>query len=319
MKNINKTLKNILDFTFFKSLAAIFFYFVVLKILSKIINTQLFSLELIKRNKTIDDYNLFLENNPLVKQISDLPSVYKDSFLRSSSLDQLLVYLILFILVFLIFFTEIKKDSKEFFTKKVYENDSIKENTEIPDSNFEYADNKKVKTNNEPINLSQLSNKTSKYYKIVTYTIFAYLVNIVGSLISFLIKYIVENGNITEITSRNQDGLNLLLQSNTTNALLIIPSICILGPIVEELIFRKSIFNIFKAKYVSIVISAVLFGFMHTIDSNYTNLSLLIANTIPYLFLGLYLAYIYSKENKNIIYPILIHMILNTISILFII
>lgn len=76
----------------------------------------------------------------------------------------------------------------------------------------------------------------------------------------------------------------------------------VIGPIVEELIFRKLLMDKLGmyGDRIAIVVSAVAFGMFHG------NLYQLFYATL----LGLLLAYVYSKTS-NILYPIAIHMILN--------
>lgn len=92
-----------------------------------------------------------------------------------------------------------------------------------------------------------------------------------------------------------------------------------LGPIVEELIFRKSIFGLIKNDKISLLVSTISFAMIHIISSfslGYNFLQLLVM-TIPYLTGGLLFGFIYLKTNKNIYYVILIHTFSNLISILF--
>jgi len=82
----------------------------------------------------------------------------------------------------------------------------------------------------------------------------------------------------------------------------------IIGPILEELVFRGIVYNKLKSfnkPITSIIITSIIFSIMHT--------SLL---NIPYAFiLSLVLIYIYEK-NKTLKAPILLHISANTIIIL---
>ena len=83
-------------------------------------------------------------------------------------------------------------------------------------------------------------------------------------------------------------------------------SISIIGPIVEEILFRLLIFNslerITKSPWFAIIVSGVLFGIWHMIfvQSVYTSV------------MGCIMGLIYYKT-RNIFYTILIHIINNTI------
>lgn len=83
----------------------------------------------------------------------------------------------------------------------------------------------------------------------------------------------------------------------------------ILAPILEELFFRKILFNGLLKKYsfvISIIVSSLLFAFIHI--PNWLNL-------IPTFIFGIICCLIYIKT-KNILYPILFHFIGNLISFL---
>lgn len=86
-------------------------------------------------------------------------------------------------------------------------------------------------------------------------------------------------------------------------------STVIYAPYVEELIFRKSIRNIVKNKYLFIIISGFIFGILHIIDfKNYKEILM----GIPYIIMGIDFAYIYYKSN-NIFTTMTLHIIHNLI------
>jgi len=83
-------------------------------------------------------------------------------------------------------------------------------------------------------------------------------------------------------------------------------AICICAPVVEEFLFRYSLDTIFKNKWVFIIASSLIFGIAHALD----------ITAIIYIFIGFMLSYSYIKSNKNIVSPIIIHLINNIISVL---
>lgn len=89
-------------------------------------------------------------------------------------------------------------------------------------------------------------------------------------------------------------------------------SAVIFAPIVEELIFRQSIKNIFSNKWVFIIISGVVFGGLHAITDYKTAVDLLYI--IPYSAHGIAFAYMLSKTD-NIFVPMSFHMLHNGIII----
>lgn len=83
----------------------------------------------------------------------------------------------------------------------------------------------------------------------------------------------------------------------------------LLSPIMEELVFRMGIRNIFKNKYIFILASGTIFGLLHVIgnvNNPYDYLYL-----IPYSLPGFILAYVYYKSD-NIFTSLFIHFIHNT-------
>lgn len=78
----------------------------------------------------------------------------------------------------------------------------------------------------------------------------------------------------------------------------------ILAPIIEEIVFRKAIGDIFKNKYLFIIISGVSFGLLHVVSSTEHILDLLFV--IPYAALGIPFAIMYYKT-KNIFTSISFH------------
>lgn len=91
------------------------------------------------------------------------------------------------------------------------------------------------------------------------------------------------------------------------NKFILIPYIVIIAPIYEELVFRYISLRIAKDNYkklTAIIIISILFAIMHT-D---------IFSIIYAFILGIILSYIYLKY-KNIIYPIILHISANLMSI----
>lgn len=87
--------------------------------------------------------------------------------------------------------------------------------------------------------------------------------------------------------------------------------VMIYAPISEEIIFRKSISDITKNKYLYIFISGFIFGFLHVISSITTMVDLLYL--LPYCSLGFIFALLYKKTN-NIFSTITAHSIHNTLA-----
>ena len=110
-------------------------------------------------------------------------------------------------------------------------------------------------------------------------------------------------------------GLN---QSNIQNTfqeqpLLIAVFACVIGPLIEELFFRQTLLRYLRKSlptWLSIFIVGLAFALthMHSLDLSEW------INAIYYLGGGLALSIIYVKEKENIYYPLVVHMIVNSLS-----
>lgn len=83
----------------------------------------------------------------------------------------------------------------------------------------------------------------------------------------------------------------------------------IYAPIVEELIFRKSIKKFFNNGVLFVLVSGIMFGLIHVISTGNESLNELLMG-IPYIIIGIDIAYIYYKT-KNIFTTIIIHSMHN--------
>lgn len=83
----------------------------------------------------------------------------------------------------------------------------------------------------------------------------------------------------------------------------------ITAPITEEIIFRKTFKNIFKLKYLFIIMSGLVFGILHI--SDFSNIGQILLG-IPYIIMGIDFAYIYYKTD-NIFVTMTFHTIHNLI------
>lgn len=129
----------------------------------------------------------------------------------------------------------------------------------------------------------------------------------------------------TDVTPGNQQHIIEMFKSKYIGLILIVT---LLGaPIVEELVFRKSMFGFLKNKFklepiFLIIISGVLFGLIHIIsplltalfDENYLNLVNELINLISYSFMGMAIGIVYFISNENIYAPMVTHFTQNLIS-----
>lgn len=148
---------------------------------------------------------------------------------------------------------------------------------------------KKLKTTR--IEASKPSLKNIIHYIAITLTLL-WIGNIIGMILTALIGVVMQSdvvNPVQELINSSDIWLNLIL-------------ISIIGPVFEEIFFRKLLIDR-SIKYgarVSIILSATLFGFFHGNISQFF-----------YAFLiGGFFAYVYIKTGK-IIYPIALHIIVN--------
>jgi len=149
--------------------------------------------------------------------------------------------------------------------------------------------------------------------KIIQGLVIGYVFLILGNYISQLISTLLSwafNQPIEQAI--NQLTIEQTLMSN--GAIFMIISAIIIGPIVEELIFRKSIFGLIKNQWVALTVSSVVFGAIHLIGE--PSLVSALINGSSYIIMGFVFGYIYIKNDKNIFYPTLVHIVSNLISIL---
>ena len=103
-----------------------------------------------------------------------------------------------------------------------------------------------------------------------------------------------------------------------------------LAPFIEELVFRKGLFGIFKTKtLLTVVISSVIFAGIHVVpacvsdiiaintgDATVVDLYLEAISIISYLGQAFALSYTYYKTKGNIIPCMIIHLANNLISLI---
>lgn len=143
--------------------------------------------------------------------------------------------------------------------------------------------------------------------------VIGYLYIMVGNFVTVQITSIVSSllGVLPSI-SLNQLTIENSLNSN--GLFFMILSAVILGPVTEELIFRKAIFGLFKKPYVALLVSTLSFGLVHLLSE--TSITSAIINGISYFTMGLVFGLIYIKYEKNIYAPLLVHILSNAISII---
>lgn len=118
---------------------------------------------------------------------------------------------------------------------------------------------------------------------------------------------------IASESSTNQTVIEEVFNHKSLAFLMVIETV-ILAPVVEELVFRKAIFNVLKNKpsWIPILVSAIAFSIIHmsATDLNWKWIVLY----LPYLACGFMLAGIYKFSGENVYVTIIVHMVNNLIA-----
>lgn len=157
----------------------------------------------------------------------------------------------------------------------------------------------------------------SNYVKFIIGVVICVVLLFSTNLITdFLNKIITLTTNYDlNVESVNQSELVKMFSSPANITFMFLTTV-ILAPIVEELIFRKVIFNIINRDNISIIVSGLLFGLIHVV-SEPSFISLLI-HLIPYSLSGIGLSIAYKYSKRNIFVTILGHSISNFIAVVLI-
>lgn len=148
--------------------------------------------------------------------------------------------------------------------------------------------------------LETFKNNFKSYIKYIMPKLgIAYIIYIVVSLIVSSIT--------KQTTSVNQQSLEQL------SIWYIIPAAIVWAPIVEEALFRRCIRNFIKSDKIFIIVSALIFGLLHTTSE--ATLTSFFLMGLPYITLGGYLAYIFTKTN-NMFSNMFSHMFINAIALI---
>jgi len=142
--------------------------------------------------------------------------------------------------------------------------------------------------------------KENILYYIETYFPYWIIMLVIMTVVANIVEIFVKDGPANQ---------NLIEEAIKQTPILIGISVMILAPLTEELIFRLSLRKVFKNDIIYILMSGLIFGFIHIIAGEN------IINELPYLLTysipGFVFAYSYIKS-KNIMVPIFLHFIHNT-------
>lgn len=152
--------------------------------------------------------------------------------------------------------------------------------------------------------IKQGTRKIASNFKLtIRYMLRLFTIMIILMFIATYISY----GITDKLTSVNQENIESLPMYIT------IPLAVIWAPFVEEGVFRGGIRKIIKHKLLFIIISGVIFGFLHAIEE--ATLGIAIATSLPYVAIGMVFAYSYVRTN-NLAVNILFHLLYNSLAVL---
>ena len=150
--------------------------------------------------------------------------------------------------------------------------------------------------------------KSQWFIILVTGYLYVILANYISSFLSMALSNAL---SIPISESVNQMTIVRMLNSN--GIVFIVLSAVLIGPVVEELVFRKSIFGLIKNNTIAILVSSIIFGAIHlTAEASFAEA---LINGISYFAMGLVFGFIYIKNQRNIMAPIAVHILVNLISV----
>ena len=150
--------------------------------------------------------------------------------------------------------------------------------------------------------------KRKFFFGVLKGGLFFILMTVIFEFVSEMLRqFLVIDGQ-----SLNQSILQSAFQGQP---LLIAVLACIIGPLMEELLFRQILLRYLRKSlptWLSIFIVGLAFALthMHSLDLSEW------VGVVGYLGSGLAFSIIYVKEKENIYYPLLVHMLSNSFSII---
>ena len=138
---------------------------------------------------------------------------------------------------------------------------------------------------------------------------------IVKFIVSFVTMLIVSllGMDIESITSVNQETI---IEYIKVAPILMAFTTSLFGPFYEEILFRLGFKKALKKGIIFVLISGLIFGVMHVFPlDDEVSLLLGIIQSINYVTMGIFLAYIYNKSD-NIFISIGVHFLNNFLSVL---
>jgi len=143
-----------------------------------------------------------------------------------------------------------------------------------------------------------------KYFK---YILIYFLIGFVLSTLSNVLinTFIIPNG----ISNNELSNIEFLLENKFLYSIML----CILIPIIEEIVFRLELKKRYKNKYLFVIISSIIFALLHLLSSTKP---IELIYFIPYFIIGYMFSLLYYKTD-NIYTNIFAHMLHNTVIVIY--
>lgn len=150
--------------------------------------------------------------------------------------------------------------------------------------------------------------KRKFFFGVLTGWLFLILMTVVFGFVSEMLRQFL--GLVGQ--GLNQSNIQSTFQEQP---LLIAVFACIIGPIVEELFFRQLLLHHLQKKlstWLSILLVGLVFALTHMHNVSLSEW----ISAVGYLGGGLAFSIIYVKEKANIYYPLFVHMLGNSLSLI---
>ncbi|CNU08195.1 TPA: type II CAAX endopeptidase family protein [Streptococcus pneumoniae] len=150
--------------------------------------------------------------------------------------------------------------------------------------------------------------KRKFFFGVLTGWLFLILMTVVFEFVSEMLKQFVG----LDGQGLNQSNIQSTFQEQP---LLIAVFACVIGPLVEELFFRQVLLHYLQERLsglLSIILVRLVFALTHMHSLALSEW----IGAVGYLGGGLAFSIIYVKEKENIYYPLLVHMLSNSLSLI---
>lgn len=150
--------------------------------------------------------------------------------------------------------------------------------------------------------------KRKFFFGVLTGWLFLILMTVVFEFVSEMLKQFVR----LDGQGLNQSNIQSTFQEQP---LLIAVFACVIGPLVEELFFRQVLLHYLQERLPGLL-SIILVGLVFALTHMHSLALSEWIDAVGYLGGGLAFSIIYVKEKENIYYPLLVHMLSNSLSLI---